>query len=256
MTTGKTTSTQTIGSLFAGIGGIDLGFERAGFTTVWQVEKNADCRRILRTNFPHANRKVTDVRYGGGRNLQRVDVIAGGFPCQDLSIANVGWGEARGLDGERSGLFFHMARIIRELRPRAVVMENVSALLNRGLGRVLGTLAEGGYDAEWECIPACSVGADHQRDRIWIVAYPRETRWAGCFFGQGVLEPAAAAFSEFSHNAIGRWSELPAAIQRLPNSDGLSVGMVRRLVSPYGNSVIPQIPYAIALRLKELLSTD
>lgn len=93
---------MTLGSLFAGIGGFDLGFERAGFKTVWQVEKNAYCRRVLRRHFPHADRRVTDVRFGGARNLARVDVICGGFPCQDISNA----GLRAGIDGARSGLWF------------------------------------------------------------------------------------------------------------------------------------------------------
>jgi DNA (cytosine-5)-methyltransferase 1 len=97
-----------------------------------------------------------------------VDVLAGGFPCQDLSYA----GKGAGIDGERSGLWGEYARLIRELRPRYVVVENVTALLARGMGRVLGDLAACGYDAEWDCIPAAAVGAPHRRDRVWIVAYP------------------------------------------------------------------------------------
>jgi DNA (cytosine-5)-methyltransferase 1 len=96
-----------------------------------------------------------------------VDILAGGFPCQDLSYA----GKGAGIDGERSGLWAEYARLIRELRPRYVVVENVSALLARGLGRVLGDLAACGYDAEWDCIPASAVGAPHRRDRIWLIAY-------------------------------------------------------------------------------------
>jgi DNA (cytosine-5)-methyltransferase 1 len=168
-----------MGSLFAGIGGFDLGFERAGFKTVWQVEKNAYCRRVLRRHFPDADRRVTDVRFAGARNLLPVDVICGGFPCQDISNA----GLRAGIDGERSGLWREMHRIISELRPRFVIVENVAALLGRGMGRVLGDLSEIGYDAEWQVISAADVGAPHLRERIWIVAYPRhgdvaEQPWA------------------------------------------------------------------------------
>src|ERR1700733_14434394 len=147
----------TMGSLFAGIGGFDLGFERAGFKTVWQVEKNAFCRRVLRRRFPDADRRVTDVGFAGARNLLPVDVICGGFPCQDISNA----GLRAGIEGERSGLWFHMHRIIGELRPRYVVIENVAALLQRGMGDVLGALAALGYDAEWAVIPAAAIGARH-----------------------------------------------------------------------------------------------
>jgi DNA (cytosine-5)-methyltransferase 1 len=96
-----------------------------------------------------------------------VDVLCGGFPCQDLSYA----GKGAGIDGERSGLWSEYARLIRELRPRYVVVENVPALLGRGLGRVLGDLAACGYDAEWDCLPASAFGAPHRRDRVWVVAY-------------------------------------------------------------------------------------
>ncbi|MBA3584923.1 MAG: DNA cytosine methyltransferase, partial [Gemmatimonadetes bacterium] len=97
-----------------------------------------------------------------------VDVLCGGFPCQDLSYAGAG----AGLAGARSGLWSEYARLIGELRPRYVLVENVSALLARGLGTVLGDLAALGFDAEWDCIPASAVGAPHRRDRIWLVAYP------------------------------------------------------------------------------------
>ena len=100
-------------------------------------------------------------------------VITGGFPCQDVSIANQG---AKGIDGSRSGLWSEQCRIIRELRPDYAIMENVTALLHRGIGRVLGDLAEIGYDAEWHCIPASSVGCIQNRDRVWIIAYPSGQR--------------------------------------------------------------------------------
>jgi site-specific DNA-cytosine methylase len=101
-------------------------------------------------------------------------ICTGGFPCQDISNA----GKRAGIDGERSGLWSEYARIVRELRPRYVLVENVAALLGRGIGRVLGDLAEIGYDAEWHCIPAAAVGAPHIRDRVWIVAHATGARWA------------------------------------------------------------------------------
>src|ERR1700759_36990 len=118
----------TMGSLFAGIGGFDLGFERAGFETVWQVEKDHWCRRVLARHFPNAER-FEDVRTVGRETLRPVDVICGGFPCQDISTA----GRMAGMEGHRSGLWSEYARIIGELRPRVAFIENVSALLNFGL---------------------------------------------------------------------------------------------------------------------------
>src|SRR3954470_14454687 len=189
----------TVGSLFSGIGGFDLGLERAGMRVVWQCEQDAYCRRVLARHWPdvpcHPDVRalVADTAVDGrgpwrtrgpdsdGAGEQQpalqaglpvpvpcVDVLCGGFPCQDLSYA----GKGEGIDGARSVLWSEYARLVRELRPRYVIVENVSALLARGMERVLGDLATCGYDAEWDCIPASAVGAPHRRDRVWIVAYP------------------------------------------------------------------------------------
>jgi DNA (cytosine-5)-methyltransferase 1 len=185
-----------VGSLFTGIGGFDLGLERAGMRVVWQCEQDAYCRRALVADTEHggpaprghARQRVSvrckpecaGTRNGTGQLLPvpvpYVDVLCGGFPCQDLSYA----GKGAGLDGERSGLWAEYARLVRELRPRYVVVENVGALLARGIDVVLGDLAACGYDAEWDCIPASAVGAPHRRDRVWIVAYPDGSQgWRG-----------------------------------------------------------------------------
>jgi DNA (cytosine-5)-methyltransferase 1 len=156
----------TVGSLFAGIGGFDLGFERAGYEIRWQVEIDPWARRVLEKHWPHVHRH-DDIRTAGAHILETVDVLCGGFPCTDISLA----GKGAGITGPQSGLWSEYARLIRELRPRYVVVENVAALLTRGLGRVLGELAACGYDAEWDCIPAAAVGAPHRRDRLWLVAY-------------------------------------------------------------------------------------
>lgn len=173
---------MNVGSLFSGIGGFELGFERCGMSTLWQVEQDAYCRAVLARHFPEAQR-FEDVREVGACNLAPVDVICGGFPCQDLSPA----GHGAGIDGARSGLWSEFARIICELQPRYVVVENVPALLTgKGkrwdrapVGRVLGDLAEVGYDAEWACLSAREFGAPHLRRRAWIVAYPARDAEAG-----------------------------------------------------------------------------
>jgi DNA (cytosine-5)-methyltransferase 1 len=167
----------TIGSLFSGIGGLELGLERAGLgPVVWQVEREPYCRAVLAKHWPDAVRH-DDVCTVGADTLAPVDVICGGFPCQDISDA----GKKVGIGGERSGLWSEYARIVRELRPRYVVVENVAALLRRGIERVLGDLAESGYDAEWDCVPAAAVGAPHIRDRLFVVGYrPSATvAWTG-----------------------------------------------------------------------------
>lgn len=155
-----------LGSLFSGIGGLDLGVEAAtGARTVWQVERDEWCRGILARHWPDA------VRYDDvckvGEELERVDIIAGGFPCQDVSVA----GKRAGLTGgERSGLWREYARIVRVVRPRFVFVENVAGLLSMEFGRVLGDLAALGYDAEWAVFRASDVGAPHRRERVFVLA--------------------------------------------------------------------------------------
>jgi len=172
--------------LFSGIGGFSLGLERAGFETVAFCEIEEYPRKVLAKHWPDVP-IYEDVRNVTREQLESdgitgIDVITGGFPCQDLSVA----GKQAGITGERSGLWGELARIISEVRPRYAIVENVTALLSgdRGgwFGRVLGDLAEIGYDCEWHCIPAANVGAPHQRDRVWIVAYSNEIR---C--GNGIL---------------------------------------------------------------------
>ena len=139
--------------------------------TVAFCEIEPYCRAVLRKHWPDVP-IYDDIRTLTAKRLAAdgiaVDVICGGFPCQDISCAGAG----AGIGGERSGLWREYARLIGELRPGHVIVENVSALLGRGLGVVLGDLAEIGFDAEWHCIPASAVGAPHRRDRVWIVAYP------------------------------------------------------------------------------------
>lgn len=163
--------------LFSGIGGFSLGLEWAGMTTVAFCEIEPFCRRVLAKHWPKVP-CYDDVRTLTADRLAAdgisVDVICGGFPCQDLSYA----GKGAGLAGERSGLWREYARIIGDVRPRFVIVENVAALLARGLGEVLGDLAALGYDAEWHCIHASAIGAPHRRDRIWIVAYAQGERFA------------------------------------------------------------------------------
>jgi len=157
--------TPTIGSLFSGIGGLELGLERAGLGRVaWQAEIDPFCRAVLAKHWPDAVR-FSDVKEVG-RGTARVDFICGGFPCQDVSLA----GKRAGLDGARSGLWSEYARVISELEPKAVVIENVLGLRTLGLRRVLSDLADLGFDAEWSDLAASDVGAPHRRRRLFIVA--------------------------------------------------------------------------------------
>ena len=165
--------------LFAGIGGFTLGLERAGFTTVAFCEIDSYAQKVLKKNWPGVP-IYDDVRQITADRLIsdgiRVDVITGGFPCQDLSLA----GNQAGIEGERSGLWSECARLLGEVRPRYAIFENVTNLLSGERGdwfkRVLGDISALGYDAEWHCIPASAIGAHHHRDRVWIVAYPSGAR--------------------------------------------------------------------------------
>ena len=164
--------------LFAGIGGFTLGLERAGFETVAFCEIEPYAQKVLAKNWPRVP-IYDDVRTITADRLIsdgiRVDVITGGFPCQDISVAGNQAGIA---DGTRSGLWSECARLIGELRPRYAIFENVTNLLNGERGawfkRVLWDISSLGYDAEWHCIPASQLGAHHHRDRVWIICYPRE----------------------------------------------------------------------------------
>ena len=173
--------------LFAGAGGGILGGQLLGHRCVCAVEWEPYAQAVLvaRQNdgtfppFPIWD----DVQTFDGKPWRgTVDIVAGGFPCQDISAA----GKGAGIDGERSGLWGEMARIVREVRPRYVFVENSPMLTSRGLGRVLGDLAEMGFDAEWGVVSASDTGAPHLRERIWIVAHAmrvRQFRSAGIAIG-------------------------------------------------------------------------
>lgn len=155
--------------LFSGIGGFSRGFENAGeFRTVAFCEIDPHAQKVLKKHWPEVP-IIDDVRKIRGEDFSGVEVICGGFPCQDISVA----GKQRGINEEtRSGLWIEYKRIIKEINPRWVIIENVRNLLSNGLAIVLQDLHEIGYDAEWEIISARSVGACHLRERAWIVAYP------------------------------------------------------------------------------------
>jgi DNA (cytosine-5)-methyltransferase 1 len=226
--------------LFSGIGGFSLGLERAGMTTVAFCEIEPFCRRVLAKHWPGVP-CYDDIRTLTAERLAAdgisVDVICGGFPCQDISVA----GKGAGLAGERSGLWRHYARLIGEIRPRFVIVENVAALLSRGLGDVLGDLAALGYDAEWHCIPASAVGAPHRRDRVWIIAHPH----ADSVRLQGIGRAAAEPWSQQQFAGlvqVALQSAIPAR-----SGGGIHDGAADRAhrLKALGNAVVPQIPELI-----------
>ena len=161
---------------FAGIGGFSYAAEKlvGGFETTQFIEINPYCQKVLNKHWSHVpiHDDITTFTAKSGE----FDIITGGFPCQDISVA----GLQKGITKEtRSGLFYELIRIIRMVRPRYVVLENVAAILNRGLDIVLRELYEAGYDAEWAVISASSLGAAHRRSRWWLVAYPNSIGCGG-----------------------------------------------------------------------------
>ena len=232
----------TVGSLFAGIGGFDLGLERAGMEVRWQVEIDPYCQRVLARHWPDCG-QWDDVRTFPPDPAEdwTVDVICGGFPCQDISIAGNRHHKGAGLDGARSGLWFEYARIVRVLRPRFVIVENVPALFTLGFERVLSDLAEGGYDAEWALLSAANCGAPQTRKRLFILAYPKGTRLDGN--KQKMGRQAGQGFSEL----LG-WDTEPA-VCRVAN--GVPRRMVRDPIRSLGNSIVPQVTEFIGRRIVE-----
>lgn len=233
----------SVGSLFAGIGGLDLGLERAGMNVVWQVESDSFCRRVLEKHWPNVRRHddVCTFPPEDGTDWS-ADVICGGFPCQDISNA----GERKGIEqGARSRLWFEMLRIIRVLRPKYVIVENVAALLVRGMGAVLGSLAEVGYDAEWQVLSAANCGAPHRRERVFIVAYPERTRLSGLFDESRLPCEPRSALAKFGNRMVECGGEWAASRSRLCVDDGIPRRMARRAVEKFGNAVVPQVALAV-----------
>lgn len=156
-----------MGSLFSGIGGLELGLERAGFGPVaWQVECNPYARKVLAKHWPNVDRSVEDVRLGTAQSLSPVGLICGGFPCQDVSTA----GKGAGLTGARSGLWYEYLRILSELRPACAVIENVASGARRWLPHVRRDLHLLGYRTRALALSAFDIGAPHMRRRVFVLA--------------------------------------------------------------------------------------
>lgn len=241
--------------LFSGIGGFSLGLERTGgFETVAFCEIEPFPRKVLAKHWPEVPcyedvRELTGARLAAD-GITNIDVITGGFPCQDISVA----GKLAGIsEGTRSGLWSEIVRLVGELRPRYVIVENVANLLagpserpGRWFGRVLGDLAEVGFAAEWHCIPASYLGAWHRRDRVWILAYPDFIVRQQGIASKPILRQRH--LHEQSTRSFARWagrSNLPK-----PRTCGGGDGIRGRLHG-LGNAVVPQIPELIGRAILE-----
>lgn len=225
--------------LFSGIGAFSLGLERAGMRTVAFCEIEQACREHLWEHWPDVP------NYGDVRCLRAsevpgaIDLICGGFPCQDISEA----GKRVGIEGERSGLWSEYMRLVRELRPDWVVAENVPALKYRGYDRVASDLEAAGYACRPFVVGALHVGASQSRLRAWVVANANDSRLQGA---ERPREPAApreereAARSEPLRSACGQWPPGPGAVVHIPRMADGPANRVHRLRA-LGNTIVPQV---------------
>jgi DNA (cytosine-5)-methyltransferase 1 len=246
----------TFGSLFAGIGGIDLGLERAGWTGRWQVEWDPFCQHVLAHHWPDVPR-YGDITRVDWSTVEPVDLIAGGFPCQPFSFA----GKQRGIEDER-WLWPEFARVVGELRPRYVLVENVPGLLagHGGMGHVLGDLASLGYDAEWDSVPAAAVGAPHLRERVWIVAYSASEGRSGLLRDLVPIgfepPPGWSATALDTSRTFDDWARCEGMGEPpfFGTNDGLHAGVDR--LRALGNAVVPQVVEVIGRRLMEAMTEN
>ncbi|GGK32525.1 hypothetical protein GCM10010124_26640 [Pilimelia terevasa] len=233
-------------SVFAGIGGLDLGLERAGMTVVGQVEMDPFCRSVLSRHWPDVPRH-DDVRtapaWWASQERPDVDVVCGGFPCQPFSNA----GNRQGVGDARWGWPW-MADVVRVVRPRYVLVENVAALLTAGgaFGTVLADLAALGFDAQWSVLSACAVGAPHTRERLFVVAYPHREHGP-----VGLADPRQPPTRHRpqdapGHHRPGAWPDplhRPMETERTHGRvpDGLPDRLECARVRALGNAVVPQV---------------
>ncbi len=229
---------------FAGIGGISLGLERAGHECVGHCEIDPYACKVLKKHWPDVP-LFGDIKEIDANEILEAELWCGGFPCQDISNA----GKRAGIHGERSGLFFDFMRLATVVRPRRLLLENVGALINRGLSEVLGCLAKSGYGCEWNRVSASAVGALHRRERIFILAHNRGERIQR-FFPKTVPEFASLSWCKDVRGIedLRGGSDLPEPLFR-GGRDGIPnwVDRLRCL----GNAVVPQVAEYIGRLLTE-----
>lgn len=270
-----------VGSLFSGAGLCDLGLGWAGFRHQWFCEIDTHCRAVLSRHWPdvpvYAN--ITNIH---GADLPSIDVLCGGFPCQDVSQG----GQRAGIKkGTRSGLWFEYLRIITETRPRYVIIENVRGLLSCGIEIVLQDLADIGYDAEWAMLPAASCGAPHHRERVFIVAYPHGQRsdgrprllaplqrsvgehqqpwrvsdWLGIRFDRAAKPSARQAYAGCVLHRVDDGSTAGLDVSRWSQPCVPNIGQITReqaktwlpRLKALGNGIVPHQSYAVAACILE-----
>lgn len=228
-------SRHTFGSMFAGIGGLDLGLERAGWACRWQVEKDPYCRRVLADHWPAVTR-YEDTREVEWSGVERVDLVAAGFPCQPVSQSGL-----RLAQDDPRWLWPEVERAVRILRPRLVLLENVPGLFTAGFDDVLSDLAALGFDAEWSVLSACTVGAPQMRRRLFLVAYAP---------GEGLQGLDVQRLAEPVRPASGTvWRGWPPEPEVARMADGIPRRLVLDPVRALGNAVVPQVAELIGAAL-------
>ena len=238
--------------LFSGIGGFALAAKRTwkdNLNIVGFCEIEPYAQKVLNKNFPGVP-VYTDIKELDGNKFKNIDLITGGFPCQDISIAGYGVG----IEGKRSGLWSEMFRIISEIRPRFALIENVSAITFRGGTRVISDLAEIGYDTEWQTISAAYVGALHRRNRMWFVSYPSDSRSKYSKYGEGQENTEQTKMvCERKRSIFGNKEEFREEIcstEFVRKSNGIPHRMDR--IKGLGNAIVPQVAEIIMERIKNL----
>lgn len=222
-----------VGSLFSGIGGMDLGLERAGMDVIWQSEIDPYASAVLAKHWPTVP-NLGDITTIDWTTVERPDLICGGYPCQPFSLAGL-----RGGSADERHLWPHMLDAVRALRPRYVLIENVAAHLGLGFDRVLCDLAESGFDAEWSVVSACSVGAPHVRERLFCVAHASSVHGElALHLPPTVPGGCSDAGTAGGHARRDGWLPEPA-VPRVAH------GVPKRVVAPalraLGNAVVPQV---------------
>lgn len=240
--------TLTVGSLFSGIGGLELGLERTGgFKTIWNCEIEPYPSEVLKRHWPNVP-NLGDITKVNWDAIERPDVICGGFPCQDISIAGKGKGI---VEGKRSGLWVEFRLALCVLQPKYALVENVPMLARRGLDVVLADIASFGYDAEWQIISASSVGAPHKRERMFIIAHANdkgEYRSPGKTPGWGRMQTEPVyPFIQPCDLYRGKRVVEPLVCRE---DYGLSRGMDR--IKALGNAVVPACAEIAGRRILEI----
>ena len=250
--TPRKNSVITVGSLFSGIGGIDLGLERAGMTVKWQSEIEPYSCRVLKKHWPDVP-NLGNIKEINWEEVERVDVIAGGYPCQPFSLA----GQRKGTDDPRH-LWPYFLRAISELRPRFALLENVRGHLSMGLDRVLADLTSIGYDAEWQIVRASDIGANHRRERLIIVAYPDERAMERGIYSGISPETIEGRREVFLAPTSSRGNAGALHFPRFPESGvgRIAHGIPNRLdrLRGLGNAVVPQVAEYVGRVIVEMLT--